>query len=56
MLGRSNKKVTVEVSNDTWKKLKILSLQKDITLHQVAKDILDRAVSKKNLLEVEENT
>lgn len=45
------KKVSVEVSNECWKKLKIISIQKEITLQELVKDILDRSVSKKNILE-----
>jgi predicted DNA-binding ribbon-helix-helix protein len=48
------KKVYAEVTNDVWKKLKILSVQKELSLPQLVKDILDRTVSKKNLLEQED--
>lgn len=50
------KKINSEISNDTYKKIKIISIQKEITLSECIKDILDKyANSKKNegLLEVE---
>lgn len=45
------KKITLEVSNDCWKKLKILSIQKEISLQDCVKDILEKSMMKKNLLE-----
>jgi hypothetical protein len=46
------KKVTTEVSNECLKKLKIISIQKEITLAQYIRDVLERSVSKKNFAEV----
>lgn len=45
------KKVTAEVSNECLKKLKILSIQKDLSLAELVKEILERNVSKKNILD-----
>lgn len=41
------KKISVEVSNDCWKKIKILSIHKEITLQEAVRDILEKAVSSK---------
>ena len=37
------------------KKLKILSIQKEISLLEQVREILERSVSKKNILDTEEN-
>ena len=47
------KKISVEVSKECWKKLKILSIQQEITLGEQVRSMLERAVSKKNILEPE---
>jgi hypothetical protein len=47
------KKFSVEVSKECYKKLKILSIQKDLSLPTLVKDILERSVAKKNVLEEE---
>lgn len=47
------KKVSVEVSNECWKKLKITSIQKEITLAACVRDILEKSVSKKVFEEVQ---
>jgi len=41
------KKLTVEISNECWKKIKILSIQKEISLSEQVRDILEKSVSKK---------
>ena len=46
------KKISVEVSNDCWKKIKIISIQKEQTLQEAVRDILEKSVSKKVLEEV----
>ncbi len=53
MLEKDLKKVTVEVSNDCWKKLKILSIQKEISLTQCVRDLLERSMGKKNINEIQ---
>lgn len=56
MLQDDIKVSNVSVSKDCLKKLKIISIQKDIKLSQLIKDILERSVSKKNILdETEQN-
>ena len=41
------KKISVEVSNDCWKKIKIYSVDKEITLQEAVRDILEKAVGTK---------
>ena len=45
------KKISVEVSNDCWKKLKIISIQKEISLQELTKDILEKCATKKTIQE-----
>lgn len=55
MIEKDLRKINVEVSNECWKKLKILSVQKEISLSQCVKDVLERSVqSKKYDIEVTE--
>lgn len=48
------KNINVEVSNEVWKKIKILSIQEEISLPEKVKNILERAVSKKHFEIIEE--
>ena len=48
------KKVSTEVSNECLKKLKITAIQKEITLGVQVREILERAVGKKNIETIEE--
>jgi len=41
------KKLSVEIGNECWKKLKILSIQKEIRIIDVVSDILEKSVSGK---------
>ncbi len=43
------KNISVSVSNDCWKKIKILSIQREISLLEQVREILEKAVSKKQL-------
>lgn len=43
----SKKKVTAEVSHECWKALKILAVQKEVSLQLVVADILERSMKKK---------
>lgn len=51
------KNISVSVSNECWKKIKILSIQKEITLLEQVRDMLERAVLNKkyNIDLAEEN-
>jgi hypothetical protein len=42
------KKVTAEVSHECLKKLKIISIQKEISLQNYIREVLERSVAKKN--------
>lgn len=50
------KKVSVEVSKECWRKLKMLSLQNDITFHEQVRDILEKSIRNKKVQEVEVNS
>ena len=45
------KPIQPEVSKECWKKLKIVAIQKDITLPQLVKEILERSMSNKKFEE-----
>lgn len=45
------KKLTIVISNECWKKLKIVSIDREITLQQLAEEILDRFKKGKQLEE-----
>jgi len=46
------KNISVSISNECWKKIKILSIQKEITLLEQVREILEKYTVKKNLLEI----
>jgi len=48
------KSITIEISIQTWKKLKIKSIEKDISLSLHVKDILERSVARKDILQTNE--
>jgi predicted DNA-binding ribbon-helix-helix protein len=41
------KKITTEVSNAVWKELKVLAVQKEISLQMVVAELLERSMQKK---------
>lgn len=49
------KKVTAEVSKECLKKLKIISIQKEISLAEHIRDVLEKSVSRKSFTEGEES-
>jgi macrodomain Ter protein organizer (MatP/YcbG family) len=49
------KSISVEVSKDVWKKLKILCIQEEVSLPDKVKTILERAVHKKHFETIEES-
>jgi hypothetical protein len=55
MVEEVKKVISVEVSNDCWKKLKILSIQKEISLPTLVVNVLEKSVSKSNVLEILES-
>jgi hypothetical protein len=46
------KNISLRVTNDCWKKLKILSIQKEISLQEYVKDILEKSITKKTFDEI----
>jgi macrodomain Ter protein organizer (MatP/YcbG family) len=46
-MAKSTKNINIEISNDCWKKLKMMSINKEITLQDLVKDILERTTSTK---------
>jgi hypothetical protein len=44
---KGNKNISVEVTYDLWKKLKIVSIQKETSLQEVVKGILERSIVNK---------
>lgn len=49
------KKVNAEVTVECWKSLKKLAIDKDISLQDLVKEILERSMSKKKFEEVKVN-
>lgn len=47
MITKGTKNINIEVTVECWKKLKIVSIDRDITLQEVVREILERAVNKK---------
>lgn len=41
------KNINVEISNECWKKIKILSIQKETTFQELAREILEKSVQTK---------
>jgi len=46
MVTKGNKNINIEVTVECWKKLKIISIDKDMTLQEVVRDILERHINK----------
>ena len=47
-MSKSNvKKISVEISEDCWKKMKILSIHRGIPFYEQVKEILEKAVQSK---------
>jgi len=44
---KEDKKVTASVSHECWKALKVLAVQKEVSLQLVVQDILEKSMSKK---------
>jgi macrodomain Ter protein organizer (MatP/YcbG family) len=47
MRTNTTKNINIEVPHEVWKKLKIISISKDITLQDVVRDILERSANNK---------
>jgi len=44
---KEDKKITASVSHECWKALKVLAVQKEVSLQLVVQDILHKSMSKK---------
>lgn len=42
-----NKKITAEVSHECWKSLKLLAVQKEVSLQQIIKQVLEKCMSRR---------
>lgn len=45
--GKDTKNINIEVSEDTWTELKIMSIRRKTTLQYIVSEILDKVVSRK---------
>lgn len=45
----NNKKVTVEITKDSWKVFKILAIQMECTLQKVIFEVLEKYASSRNI-------
>jgi len=50
-MRKDNKNINIEINMECWKKLKIISISKDMTLQDVVRDILDKSVSRTKSIE-----
>lgn len=46
-MTKVEKKITASVSHECWKALKVLAVQKEVSLQLVVQDILERSMQKK---------
>jgi hypothetical protein len=44
---KEDKKITASVSHEVWKALKVLAVQKEVSLQLVVQDILHKSMQKK---------
>jgi len=54
MAIQNSKIIQTEVNMEFWKKLKILAIQKDLSLPELIKELLEKAIQKKNINPTEE--
>ena len=48
MNEKNLKNISVEVSNDCWKKIKIMAIQKEVSFQEQVRELLEKSVSRKN--------
>ena len=56
-MAKGTKNINIEVSINTWKRLKVMSIAQDTTLQEIVSEVLDKFASSKkadSLLGVEE--
>jgi hypothetical protein len=46
-MQKQNKKITASVSHECWKALKMLAVQKEVSLQLIVQEILEKAMGKK---------
>lgn len=46
---KDTKNINIEVSKDCWKVIKKISIDKEITLQEVVRDILEKVTNKKSI-------
>lgn len=46
-MTKEEKKITASVSHECWKALKVLAVQKEVSLQVVVKEVLERSMSKR---------
>ena len=46
-MNKEERKVTASVSHECWKALKILAVQKEVSLQVVVRDVLEKSMQKK---------
>lgn len=53
-MQKGTKNINIEVTTECWKKLKILSIGRDMTLQDVVKEILENSMKRRSSSGVEE--
>jgi hypothetical protein len=48
-MAKGTKNINIEISIDCWKKLKIISISKDMTLQDVVREVLEKHVTSKRV-------
>ena len=55
-MAKDTKNINIEISIPCWKKLKIMSISKDMTLQDVVIEVLEKSVSSKKFNNSEEES
>lgn len=45
---KDTKNINIEISIECWKKLKKLSIDKDVSLQEIVRDVLEKTMNKKH--------
>lgn len=48
-MSKPERKVTASISNDCWKALKVLAVQKEVSLQHVVQEVLEKYTSKRKV-------
>lgn len=49
-MSKDTKNINIEINKECWKHIKKISIDKETTLQEVVKDILEKSINKKNKL------